>query len=240
MVQTQGDMYLFYTTQINNKLALLQGEEAHHCAQVLRKKTGDDLTFTDGKGKFYEGSIIETSKHSCTLRINKEWAAEHKRPFHLQIAIAPTKNIDRLEWFVEKATEIGIDSITPILCERSERKIVRTDRLEKIAIAAMKQSLKASVPGIQELMPIEKFILQASGSQKFIAYVDEHHTAHLKDICQKTQNVVVLIGPEGDFTAKEIQFAQENGYQPVSLGKSRLRTETAGLAACHIVNLINE
>ncbi len=233
-------MYLFYTTQINGKLAFLEGEEAHHCTQVLRKKTGDNLTFTDGKGKFYEGGIIETTKHSCTLQINKEWDAEHKRPFYLQIAIAPTKNMDRLEWFVEKATEIGIDSITPILCERSERKVVRTDRLEKIAIAAMKQSLKASLPSIQELIPLEKFISQAADSQKFIAYVNEHHPAHLKDICLKAQNAVVLIGPEGDFTAREIQLAQENGYQPVSLGKSRLRTETAGVAACHIINLMNE
>lgn len=234
-------MILFYTTDIQSDIAVFHDEEAHHCTQVLRKRIGDSVTFVDGKGWFYEANIIDITKKQCTLHITKRWEDPHQPSFQTHIAIAPTKNIERFEWFLEKATEIGVNTVSPLLCERSERKQIRLDRLEKIVLAAAKQSLKATLPILHDLTPFPDFIKsKQAGYQKFIAYLGEDATPHLKNIYQKNQDVLLLIGPEGDFSNKEIQQALQNDYQGVSLGKSRLRTETAGIVACHIVQLSNE
>lgn len=231
-------MNLFYTQKISGNLAFLEDEEARHCVQVLRRKPGDAISFVDGLGTFYDGKIVEVSKKACVIEIEAQ-RTEVPRDFYVHIAIAPTKNNDRFEWFLEKATEIGIDEITPLLCEHSERKKIRLDRLEKICLAAMKQSLKARLPKLHDLVPFGEFVQQIEAEQKFIAHLEEANTPHLKNNCQPTKNTLILIGPEGDFSNTEIKFAKENNYASVSLGASRLRTETAGMVACHIVNLVN-
>ena len=237
-------MTLFYTNQIEANTAYLSEEEARHCIQVLRKKVGDRLQWVDGRGGFYEGQITETGKKKCIINIQKHIPTFQKRDYHIHIAIAPTKNIHRLEWFLEKTTEIGIDSITPILCQRSERKKIRLDRLEKILVAAMKQSLKAYLPDLQALTPFNQFIEQkkmASTTKKFIAHCNNgFEKLALKDNYQTGKDVCILIGPEGDFSPKEIQLAVQYGFSGASLGKSRLRTETAGIVACHTIHLLND
>lgn len=234
-------MILFFTTDIQNNLATLHDEEAHHCTQVLRKRVGDRVTCVDGKGWFYEGEIINIEKKRCTLEIVNQWEDPNRWDFQLHIAIAPTKNIERFEWFLEKATELGIDRITPLLCEHSERKQIRLDRLEKIILSAMKQSLKATLPILHELITFQDFIKsQNTDHQQFIAYLGEATNPHLKNVYHSARSAVILIGPEGDFSAKEIQSALNQGFTGVSLGDSRLRTETAGVVACHIIQLMNE
>lgn len=232
-------MQLFYTINIEDNLAQLDEVEARHCVQVLRKRVGDSLDFVDGKGSFYKGEIIETGKKSCLIRILERRVEEKERPY-FKMAIAPTKNIDRLEWYLEKATEIGIDEIVPILCARSERKRIREDRLEKIILSAMKQSLKARLPRLNPLTTFKDFINEKQEvDQKLIAYCNDDQLNHLKDTYQKGKSALILIGPEGDFNEQEINLAKENGFTGISLGKSRLRTETAGVVSCTIFNLIN-
>lgn len=235
-------MNLFYTSDIQGDLAFLPVEEARHCVQVLRKKLGDQLHFVDGKGGFYTGEIIEAGKKSCGLRIQKQQLAYHKRDFRLHLAIAPTKNIARLEWFLEKATEIGIDEITPILCQRSERKNIRLDRLEKVLVSAMKQSLKAYLPKLNELTNLKVFLEQSrpATTQLFIAHCDYEENSDLHQNYQAGNDVTILIGPEGDFSESEVQLAHAKGFKSVLMGKARLRTETAGLVACHTINFLNE
>ncbi len=231
-------MNLFYTTDIQGKLAIFHDEEARHCTQVLRHSPGDIVHFVDGQGSFYKGVILDFTKKECSIQIQQQ-REEPAKTFKTHIAIAPTKNIDRFEWFLEKTTEIGIDEVTPLLCEHSERRQIRPDRLEKILVAAMKQSLKARLPKLNVLTLFEEFISQNIAQQRFIAYLDEGKNPHLKEICRAEQSVIILIGPEGDFSQQEIQTALDQGFAGVSLGESRLRTETAGIVACHIVNLIN-
>lgn len=231
-------MILFYTTDIQNDTATFHDEEAHHCTQVLRKRVGDQVTFIDGKGWFYEAEIISITKKISILQITNRWEDTNHWDTPIHIAIAPTKNIDRFEWFLEKVTEIGINTITPLLCEHSERKNIRLDRLEKILVAATKQSLKASLPVLNDLTPFSEFIQsQPLDKQQFIAYLGEVANPHLKDAYQQKEAVTVLIGPEGDFSPQEIQKALAQGFKGVSLGNSRLRTETAGVVACHILHL---
>jgi 16S rRNA (uracil1498-N3)-methyltransferase len=193
----------------------------------------------DGKGGFYEAEISDANPKKCRLSILNSTFDFGKKDFHLHIAIAPTKNTDRFEWFLEKATEIGIDEITPILTSHSERKTVNHDRFEKILISAMKQSLKAYLPQLNGLMSFKELVVSNKTENKFIAYCDEIQKNHLKDLASKGNNTLVLIGPEGDFSPEEVLLAIENGFKVVSLGESRLRTETAGIVACHIVNLAN-
>lgn len=234
-------MILFFTNDIQENLATLHEEEAHHCTQVLRKRVGDRISCLDGKGWFYEGEIIAIQKKTCTLQILDRWADPHLLDYQTHIAIAPTKNIERFEWFLEKATEIGVHAITPLLCEHSERKQIRLDRLEKIVLAAAKQSLKATLPIVQALTPFQVFIKSEHfNNQKFIAYLGEAANPHLKNVYSPFHHAVILIGPEGDFSPQEIKNALEQGFTGVSLGNSRLRTETAGVVACHIVQLTNE
>ncbi len=234
-------MQLFFTQHIEGDFAYLPEDEARHCVQVLRKKEGQQIQFTDGKGGWYTGVIVETTKKSCVLSILSHQSTYNPPIVNTHIAIAPTKNMARMEWFVEKATEIGISSITPILCQQSERKKIRIDRLEKIALAAMKQSLKAYLPKIDSLVTFKEFVAQKQDIDvKYIAYCDYENNVHLQEKYQAGQNVLILIGPEGDFSTEEVEWAKKEGFIPIGLGKNRLRTETAGIAACHIIQLMNE
>ncbi len=235
-------MNLFYVENIEGKIATLPDEEARHCVQSLRKKTGDTIHFVDGKGGLYTGEITEANRKHCTVHIVEHQQNYNPPDIHLHIAIAPTKNISRLEWFLEKATEIGISEVTPLLCQRSERKHIRTDRLQKIMLTAMKQSLKAYLPKLNELTNFKDFILaqNSAKSRTFIAHCNEGEKPHLKDTCKAQQDTQILIGPEGDFSPEEVALALQHQYEAISLGNSRLRTETAALAACHIINLVND
>ena len=230
-------MNLFFSNQIENGIAILGEEESAHCIRVLRMKAGDDLFFTDGEGNFYSGTIEEPDSKKCLVRIKETKVAFGKRNHSLHIAIAPTKNIDRFEWFLEKATEIGIDEITPVICQRSERRELKTERLKKVLLSAMKQSLKAYLPKLNEALPLEKFFTSPSVSQKFICAMSAGD--HLKNNLQKESGSLILIGPEGDFSEAEILSAKKNNFTSVSLGTSRLRTETAGVVACSIVSLLS-
>lgn len=235
-------MNLFYTTDIKDGLATLPEEEARHCIQALRHKQGDTIHITDGKGGLFEARIVEAGKKSCAASIQRNLPAGIRRNHYLHIAIAPTKNIARLEWFLEKATEIGIDEITLLITEHSERRKLRPERLEKILVSAMKQSLKTYLPRLNDLVQFDEFIRRPveQGIQKYIAYLGPGVKGSLKGNYLPGCGVCILIGPEGGFSPGEAQAAADAGFQPASLGPSRLRTETAGIVACHTINLLNE
>jgi 16S rRNA (uracil1498-N3)-methyltransferase len=183
---------------------------------------------------------VDDNFKRCTLEITHTEHEFGKRDFSLHIAVAPTKNISRFEWFLEKATEIGVNEITPLICENSERKIIKTDRLNKVIVAAMKQSLKSYLPRLNEAVKFSDFIKQKSVYSRYIAYCSENHRDMLRDAAKQKRNIEILIGPEGDFSEREVEMAMGHNFQAVSLGHSRLRTETAAIVACHTVNLINE
>jgi len=231
---------MFYAPDIETSLFLPE-EESQHAVKVLRLQAGDRIELIDGKGGYYKAEIIFPHHKRCEIQILEKQAEFHKRPYHLHIAIAPTKNIERLEWFAEKVTEIGIDEITPVICRFSERKIIKHDRLEKILISAMKQSLKALGTVLNPPRSFNEFISAPSNSVKMIAHCNEsfNNRVSISQVCKKGDNVVILIGPEGDFTDLEIDAAIRSGYLPIHLGKSRLRTETAGICACHSVYFMN-
>ncbi|MFV0417894.1 MAG: 16S rRNA (uracil(1498)-N(3))-methyltransferase [Dysgonomonas sp.] len=215
-------------------------EEGQHCIKVLRKKEGDEIFLTDGKGYFYDAAIIQANPKHCIVNIINTIQQPKGWSFNLQIAFAPTKNIDRIEWFAEKATEIGIDRFSPILCQHSERKEIKAQRVEKILISAMKQSQKALLPQRDDMVSFSEFIRQEFDGQKFIAHCYSQEKFLLKDVYQKGENALILIGPEGDFSEKEVEEALCNGFKPITLGESRLRTETAALVACHTMHLLNQ
>lgn len=235
-------MQLFFSKNIKNGIAQLDEVEARHAVQVLRKQVGDAMQLTDGEGRLYEGTIIEVGKKNCLIGINSTIEAYNERPFKLHIAIAPTKNIDRFEWFLEKATEIGITEITPLICKRSEREVIKWERLNGVLLSAMKQSLKAYLPKLNEAIDFQEFMKKYfSEGQNFIGHCIENAEKQLLSrMYKKGKNSVILIGPEGDFTEGEIAMALSKNFKAVSLGDSRLRTETAGVVACHTVNLLNE
>ena len=203
-------------------------------------KTGDSIFLTDGIGNMYEASIVDTTTKQCTVKTIHTTHEYQKWPFHLHIGIAPTKNTDRFEWFLEKSTEIGIDVITPLLCSHSERTHLKIDRLQKVIIAAMKQSLKAYLPELNVPVEFKQFILRPFEGEKFIAYCSQDDPAELKNVYRKDAKALILIGPEGDFSPEEVDLAKKQGYIPISLGKSRLRTETAGIVACTLINFLNQ
>lgn len=229
-------MPIFYQPLIPEGTHSLDAEEARHATKVLRLQTGDTLQLTDGKGSLYKAVITELSKSACHFSIS-ETISIPRRNYSIHIAIAPTKNIDRIEWFVEKVTEIGIDKISFIQCQNSERRVVNMERIEKKAVSAMKQSGQAWLPELHAISKVET-IMSEPCEQKYIAHVDQANPKHLKEAPPQS-NYLVLIGPEGDFTKQEMELAMEKGFQKISLGTTTLRTETAGLAACHILNLIN-
>lgn len=234
-------MQLFYNSAIQASATFFQfdKEESKHIIKVLRKKGGDEIFITNGKGNLFHSEINLESEKKCEVKITKVLFFEPKK-YHLHIAIAPTKMNDRYEWFLEKSTEIGIDEITPIICEHSERKFYKIDRAEKIIQAAMKQSNQYYLPQINEPIAYAEFLKKEIIADKFIAHCEENEKNVFKNSLQPSQNILILIGPEGDFSTKEIHAALNNNFIPVSLGNTRLRTETAGVVACHTVALINE
>lgn len=233
-------MQVFYAPHIDGLEYQLPEDESKHCIRVLRMHQGDELFLTDGCGNMHTARIVDENPKRCSVQIVSTQHEFGKRPFNLHIAIAPTKNIERFEWFLEKATEIGIDTITPLLCERSERKDIKVDRLQKIVISAMKQSVKAYLPIINEIQPFKNFIKSAHQSDfKAIAHCNSRNLTPFQQLINRGRSVLILIGPEGDFTPAEVNVALSSGFNEVSLSTSRLRTETAGIVACHTANLIN-
>jgi len=257
-------MHQFYTPDITSTTYTLSEEESKHCIRVLRLKLGDTIQLLDGKGTVFLAEIIDENAKKCAVKIIDKKQSSSKN-WNLHIAIAPTKSMDKLEWFVEKATETGIYKIIPINCTNSERSILKNQRLQKVAVAAIKQSLNPFLPEIKDLVDFKKCIEQHKNfnGQKFIAHcnnnlplpfsfgkgvlpfsgrTDEVNETkpHIKNLYTKQHEVLILIGPEGDFTSEEVKFALDNGFEQISLGKNRLRTETAALYACTIINSINE
>jgi 16S rRNA (uracil1498-N3)-methyltransferase len=232
-------MHVFYTPDISADTYTLNEEESKHCSKVLRLVVDDEIVLIDGVGGWYDAKIVEVTKKSVFLKVIKVTRDFGKRNHYLHIAIAPTKNIDRLEWFLEKATEIGIDEVSLIICDRSERKIVKEERLEKVITSAVKQSLTAYHPKINIAQSFNDFMKQEFNGFKFIAHCMEGEKQYLNQLSQPHQTYIILIGPEGDFSPEELQIALQKGYNPVTLGDTRLRTETAALAACFEANYIN-
>ena len=234
-------MHLFYAQKIVHNQAILSPEETKHCTKILRKQVGDTLFLIDGKGGFFEGELVKIGKKDCSVRLFRTVENPNQWDFHLHIAIAPTKNISRFEFFLEKATELGVNSITPLLCKRSERQVIRSDRLEKVIISAAKQSVKPLFPVLNPLTQLTNFLTEwaNASTQKFIASYTGRPPKLLQELYAKQTDVLILIGPEGDFHPREIELAEKNGFQLASLGKSRLRTETAGIIAGHTIHLLN-
>lgn len=233
-------MHIFYTPDITGNNYTLNETESKHCIRVLRLEQGSEITLVDGRGGFFTAQITDPNPKRCAVKVISSELNFGLRNFWVHVAIAPTKNIERIEWFLEKATEIGVDHITPLLCRFSERKEIKSERLEKVMVSAMKQSLKAYLPQLDPLTRFNDFISQPFEGQKFIAHCDEQHRDLLKKMILPNQQYLILIGPEGDFSPEEISQAIQAGFHPVSLGDSRLRTETAGVVACHTFNLLNE
>ena len=229
-------MHVFYTQNPENSIFILDKNESHHCVHVLRLKKGDIVSLVDGKGGLYEGELTVQGKTEVIGRIISKKEVNSKN-YKLTLAISPTKNTDRFEWFVEKAIEIGVDVIVPLMCKRTERKHVRMERLEKIAVSAMKQSLNPWLTSIHEATKYEDFmkIMQNDHSLKLIAHCEGNEKENLLVAGDDMRELTVLIGPEGDFTPEEIDLAGQNSFIPVSLGINRLRTETAGVVACQII-----
>ena len=234
-------MHLFYTPDItpSHPQYFLNEEESKHAVRVLRLEAGSPVQLIDGKGGLYTAEIKDAHPKRTILQITGVTTEYQKRNHYLHIAIAPTKNLDRLEWFLEKATEIGIDEISLIICQRSERKEAKTERLDKIITSAIKQSLKAYHPVLNEPIAFNKFLARPFNGQKFIAHCEDRDKTNLQAELQKHGRYLILIGPEGDFSPAEIDGALDNGYKAITLGESRLRTETAALEACFEVNFLN-
>lgn len=232
-------MALFYVPNLAAGNVLPE-EESQHAVKVLRLQNGDKITVVDGIGGYYEAIITNPHPKYCGFEIIEAKTEFGKRDYKLHIAIAPTKNIERLEWFIEKATEIGIDEITPVICRFAERKIVKKERLEKIIVSAAKQSVKAYFPKLNPLCTFVELMKNHQASQKFIAHCYNQDKPLLQTEIKKATDVLILIGPEGDFSLEEVENAISKGFIPISLGESRLRTETAGVVACHTVALLNQ
>lgn len=238
-------MYLFYTPQIVGtadeigKTYSLDEEESCHCVRVLRYTRGDEILLTNGQGMTYTAVITNPHPKHCEFEVRTAEKQSKHHSNYIHIAIAPTKNVERIEWFVEKCTEIGVDEITPLLCRFSERKQLRIDRLQKIILSAAKQSLTPYLPKLNEMTDCTEFIRRTEEETRFIAHCYKEDKRDLRNEIKPGKSVVVMIGPEGDFSEQEIAEALQHNFVPVSLGDSRLRTETAGIVACHICNLFS-
>ncbi|MDR2938351.1 MAG: 16S rRNA (uracil(1498)-N(3))-methyltransferase [Prevotellaceae bacterium] len=233
-------MNLFYTPDIAGEAYTLSEEESKHCVRVLRLAAGDTIYLIDGHGGLYTAAITAAHDKRCEVRVTQVQREYGKRNYHLHIAIAPTKNVERYEWFLEKITEIGVDEITPLLCEHSERKVVKDERSEKVVTSAVKQSLKAYHPRLNAMTDFRQLVTQPFDGVKCIAHCADAPKILLKNAVKAGENVLVLIGPEGDFSPKEVALAKQHGFIEVSLGSSRLRTETAGVTACVVVAVMND
>ncbi|MCT4629617.1 16S rRNA (uracil(1498)-N(3))-methyltransferase [Winogradskyella sp.] len=234
-------MQLFYNPNIseNDNMFSFDKDESRHIVKVLRKKIGDQLHITNGKGWLFNAELTLADTKHCAVNILSK-SLQSKKDYTLHLAVAPTKMNDRYEWFLEKATEIGIDEITPIICDNSERKMVKLERFEKIIQSAMKQSLQCYLPKLNTPISFKNFIRQDFSSHKFIAHCEDTDKRSLKSQLRANEDYIILIGPEGDFSVKEIEIALATEYTPITLGNTRLRTETAAITACHSVAFINE
>lgn len=236
-------MHIFYTPDISGNSYQLNEEESKHCIRVLRLSVGDVIQLVDGKGGFYTAEITADNPKKVGLSVLKVQTEFHKRNHYLHIAVAPTKNIDRIEWFLEKATELGIDEITPIISDRSERKIVKEDRLNKVITSAVKQSIKAYHPQLNDAISLDQFLKTPFDGECLIAHCIEGEESgekkYISDLIEPHGRYLILIGPEGDFTPAEVETALNKNFKPLTLGENRLRTETAALAVCFEVNYLN-
>jgi len=236
-------MQLFYAPDLTPPLHTLSEEESKHCIRVLRLGCGDRLHLTDGRGSLYHCEIVDADPRRCTVRVAEVEEEFERRPYRLTMAVAPTKNIDRFEWFLEKATEVGVDEIVPIETARSERRTIKREREEKVLTAAVKQSLKAYHPVLHDIIPFKKLVETPFAGRRMIAHCDAPQSPagklFLPSAIEKTENVMILIGPEGDFSPEEITFALANGFEEITLGTQRLRTETAAVAATVMVATVN-
>ncbi|MDR1676502.1 MAG: 16S rRNA (uracil(1498)-N(3))-methyltransferase [Tannerella sp.] len=234
-------MSLFYAPEIAG-LPILPEDEAAHALRVLRLSAGSEITLTDGKGFFYLATIRQPHPKQCELTVLKRWQPGLPVTCRIHIAVAPTKQADRMEWFVEKATEIGIHAITLLDCRFSERREMKTVRLQKIAVSAMKQSQQAFLPVLTGMTPFRTFVGQPFDGRKFIAYCERDNLCKplLNQLYRAGEHALVLIGPEGDFSPEEVTLALKSGFTPVSLGPNRLRTETAAFVACHTIHVLNK
>ncbi|APQ18481.1 16S rRNA (uracil(1498)-N(3))-methyltransferase [Maribacter hydrothermalis] len=233
-------MQLFYNPdiKITDKIFIFDTNESKHIIKVLRKKTGDELWITNGLGYLFQAKIIVADIKKCEVELISS-KKTHPKSHVLHMVVAPTKMNDRYEWFLEKATEIGVDEITPIICERSERKIIKTDRMQRVIESAMKQSLQTYLPKLNEPISLSEFLKKPTTGLQFIAHCEDSERHELKSRVVADQDITILIGPEGDFSTNEIKSALKNGYAPIAMGKTRLRTETAAIVACTIVATIN-
>ncbi|RZJ63522.1 MAG: 16S rRNA (uracil(1498)-N(3))-methyltransferase [Flavobacterium sp.] len=234
-------MQLFYNPDIKSDDATFtfDKEESKHIVKVLRKKEGDKIQITNGLGYLFTSELTFASDRKCEVKIIEEQFF-NPSDYYLHLAVAPTKMNDRYEWFLEKATEIGVNEITPIICDHSERTVFKADRFEKILQSAMKQSLQYYLPKLNEPIALSAFISQTHDGSLFIAHCEETEKTLLKNALEPDGRITILIGPEGDFSVKEIKLALDKKFIPVSLGNTRLRTETAAIVAAHSVAFVNE
>lgn len=233
-------MNVFYLPDAQLGTISFPEEESKHIVKVLRMKEGDCFCVTDGNGSLYDAELIDAHPKRAMADLSNQRQGYDIRDFKVSIAIAPTKLNERTEWFLEKATEIGIDEVKFFSSYHSERRVANVERFKKIVVAAMKQSVKSKMPLVEEMVSFDKLVKQKYEGQKFIAWIDDDVKEQLCDLYKKGENALVLIGPEGDFSKEEVALAKENGFVPVSLGEARLRTETAAVVACHTIQLINQ
>ncbi|HZY26026.1 MAG TPA: 16S rRNA (uracil(1498)-N(3))-methyltransferase [Bacteroidales bacterium] len=234
-------MEIFYAPDINGNTYTLDKKESRHIIRVLRMTKGQDVKLIDGKGKLFTGIIASPDQNKCVIEITGKIMDFEKRNYRLHIAISPLKNPERFEWFIEKSVEIGIDEITPIICRNTEKPGIKAERINNLIISAMKQSLKASKPSLNEPVNFKDFISGHSEGIRIIAHCEKSlKRSGIAEVYQKNKDAIILIGPEGDFSKDEIDYAVANDYLPVHLGSSRLRTETAGIAACHSIYFMNQ
>lgn len=235
-------MQLFYAPEITLPRYTLSEEESKHCIRVLRMGCGDELHITDGRGTMYRCKIVDDNVKRCMVEVIDQQNEFEKLPYELTIGVAPTKNVDRLEWFLEKATEVGISAVYPLLCEHSERKEIKHEREERVITSAVKQSLKAYHPTLHPMTPFRQLAAMPFDGDKYIAHCNSElgEREYLGRLIKKGGNTLILIGPEGDFSPEEINFALQNGFKAISLGKERLRTETAALVATVVTATINK
>lgn len=233
-------MNVFYLPEAKIGTMVMPEDESKHCVKVLRMTVGERFCVTNGKGSLFDAQLVEAMPKHAVIELSNERAGYDNTSYNIEIAVAPTKLNERMEWFLEKATEIGISRVRLFTSYHSERREANVERFRKVMIAAMKQSIKSNLPIIDEIVSFENLVKQPFDGQKFIAWIDDDVTEQLCDLYKKGQNALVLIGPEGDFSKEEVNLAKQNGFVPVSLGEARLRTETAALVACHTLNLINQ
>jgi 16S rRNA (uracil1498-N3)-methyltransferase len=228
-----------FIAEVNDKTGILTSDESWHCTKVLRKKIGEQIRLIDGKGCFYDAILDYISEKKCTAKIISDPIIQPKRNFYLHLAIAPTKQIDRIEWMIEKAVEIGIDEISFLTTHNSERTVIKTERIQKIIESAVKQSLQSYIPKLNGLLSFKEIINLNKADHCFIAHCHDSNKENLKQLEFKNKSTLILIGPEGDFSKEEIELALKNNFKALSISSNRLRTETAGLFVCQAASFLS-